>query len=134
MANAVLTKRRFPGVMTRFSNADAPKGVVTENRSLCPASTRQVHRLHARHLWTRHSGEPSRSARAQNHRPGHHPQIVHGAGGELVPTDSGKGAAEWRLLNTVENPNYVTADASRGRLDSRATGGRELWMLPTRLK
>src|SRR5215216_5549879 len=86
MANAVLTKRRFPGVMTRFSNADAPKGVVTENRSLCPASTRQVHRLHARHLWTRHSGEPSRSARAQNHRPGHHPQIVHGAGGELVPT------------------------------------------------
>jgi hypothetical protein len=33
------------------------------------------------------------------------------------PTDSGKGAREWRLLNTVENPNYVTADASRGRLD-----------------
>jgi hypothetical protein len=26
MANAVLTKRRFPGVMARFSNADGFKG------------------------------------------------------------------------------------------------------------
>ena len=49
--------------------------------------------------------------------------IVHGAGGELVPTDSGKGAAEWRLLDTVENPNYVTADASRGRLDLAQQAG-----------
>src|SRR3954470_15245377 len=52
--------------------------------------------------------------------------IVHGAGGELVPTDSGKGAAEWRLLDTVDNPNYVTADASRGRLDlAQQTGALE---------
>jgi hypothetical protein len=43
--------------------------------------------------------------------------IVPGVGGELVPTDSGKGAAEWQLLNTLENPSYVTADASRARLD-----------------
>jgi len=49
--------------------------------------------------------------------------IVHGAGGELVPTDSGKGAAEWRLLDTVDNPNYVTADASRGRLDLAQQAG-----------
>jgi hypothetical protein len=49
--------------------------------------------------------------------------IVHGAGGELVPTDSGKGAAEWRLLDTVANPNYVTADASRGRLDLAQQAG-----------
>jgi hypothetical protein len=49
--------------------------------------------------------------------------IVHGAGGELVPRDSGKGVAEWRLLNTVENPNYVTADGSRGRLDLAQEAG-----------
>src|SRR5215212_10569309 len=49
--------------------------------------------------------------------------IVHGAGGELVPRDSGKGAAEWRLLDTVQNPNYVTADASRGRLDLAQQAG-----------
>src|SRR3954463_16662385 len=49
--------------------------------------------------------------------------IVHGAGGELVPTDSGKGATEWRALDTVENPNYVTADASRGRLDLAQQAG-----------
>src|SRR5215207_4163161 len=49
--------------------------------------------------------------------------IVHGAGGELVPTDIGKGAAEWRLLDTVDNPNYVTADASRGRLDLAQQAG-----------
>ena len=49
--------------------------------------------------------------------------IVHGAGGELVPTDSGKGAAEWRLLDTADNPNYVTADASRGRLDLAQQAG-----------
>src|SRR4051812_9782134 len=49
--------------------------------------------------------------------------IVPGAGGELVPTDCGKGAAEWRLLNTVENPSYVTADASRARLDLAQQAG-----------
>src|SRR3954467_13234494 len=49
--------------------------------------------------------------------------VVRGAGGELVPMDSGKGAAEWRLLDTVQNPNYVTADASRGRLDLAQQAG-----------
>jgi len=49
--------------------------------------------------------------------------IVPGVGGELVPTDSGKGAAEWQLLNTLENPSYVTADASRARLDLAQQAG-----------
>ncbi len=49
--------------------------------------------------------------------------IARGVGGELVPTDSCTGAAEWRLLNTVENPSYVTADASRARLDLAQEAG-----------
>src|SRR3954452_19034925 len=61
--------------------------------------------------------------RAQALAPLSDEMIVHGAGGELVPTDSGKGATEWRLLDTVQNPNYVTADASRGRLDLAQQAG-----------
>src|SRR3954447_9472304 len=64
-----------------------------------------------------------RGYRAQALAPLSGEMIVHGAGGELVPRDSGKGVAEWRLLNTVENPNYVTADGSRGRLDLAQEAG-----------
>lgn len=49
--------------------------------------------------------------------------LVVGVGGELVPTDSGKGGKEWALLNTVDNPTYVTADASRARLDLAQDAG-----------
>jgi hypothetical protein len=49
--------------------------------------------------------------------------IAHGVGGELVPTDSGLGAAECRLLDTVQNPTYITADASRDRLDLAQQAG-----------
>jgi hypothetical protein len=49
--------------------------------------------------------------------------VVVGVGGELVPTDCGEGAREWRLLNTLDNPTYVTADASRSRLDLAQQAG-----------
>ena len=80
----------------------------------------------ASRLRRRTTGEISSRAddyRAQALAPLSGEMIVHGAGGELVPTDSGKGAAEWRLLDTADNPNYVTADASRGRLDLAQQAG-----------
>src|SRR3954463_10176680 len=54
--------------------------------------------------------------RAQALAPLSDEMIVHGAGGALAPTDSGKGAAEGRPLDTAQTPNYATADGSRGRL------------------
>jgi hypothetical protein len=80
-------------------------------------------RIEAEEADDRRDSSLADSYRAQALAPLSGEMIVHGAGGELVPTDSGKGAAEWRLLNTVENPNYVTADASRGRLDLAQQAG-----------
>jgi hypothetical protein len=45
--------------------------------------------------------------------------VVLGPGGELVPTNNGHngGMTEARLINTLEQPTFITADASRSRLD-----------------
>src|SRR5215210_6748416 len=45
--------------------------------------------------------------------------VVLGPGGELVPTNNGHngGMTEARLINTLEQPTFITADASRARLD-----------------
>src|SRR3954452_19680591 len=40
--------------------------------------------------------------------------IVHGAGGELVPRDSGKGVAEWRLPKTLREPDLRPGGGGRG--------------------
>jgi hypothetical protein len=41
-----------------------------------------------------------------------------GAGGELVPAaETGEGSGALALNNTVDNPDYVSADASRARLE-----------------
>jgi len=47
------------------------------------------------------------------------PAVVLGPGGELVPTNNGDngGMTEARLINTLEQPTFITADASRSRLD-----------------
>jgi hypothetical protein len=38
-------------------------------------------------------------------------------GGELVPVDDGRGAKNLHLRNTVDDPDYIAADASRDRLE-----------------
>jgi hypothetical protein len=40
-----------------------------------------------------------------------------GSGGELVPTNVGEGSEGLALINTLEKPEYVAADASRARLE-----------------
>jgi hypothetical protein len=81
-------------------------------------------RIAAEEAYTRGEVGPT----SEHHRqraliPMHPDMAVRGIGGELVPTDSGAGFKEYQLLNTIENPTYVTADASRARLELAQVAG-----------
>ena len=54
--------------------------------------------------------------RAEADAPGYMAEV--GAGGELIPASiMGENSRALQFADTVQNPNYVTVDASRDRLD-----------------